>query len=126
MRSVAGAAGAAGSVGLDALGGSINRVSPSATAFVHRDAAFLAQYITKWSASSTGNSVGISRQLAWLREYHRTMRPYASGQAYQNYVDPDLTDWQRAYYGANYPRLQAVKATYDPAGLFRFPQGITA
>jgi FAD/FMN-containing dehydrogenase len=54
------------------------------------------------------------------------MHPYASGQAYQNYVDPDLADWREAYYGANYPRLARIKATYDPGRLFTFPQAITA
>jgi FAD/FMN-containing dehydrogenase len=52
------------------------------------------------------------------------MRPYASGQAYQNYVDPSLANWRQAYYGANYTRLTQVKAAYDPHRLFTFPQAV--
>jgi len=37
---------------------------------------------------------------------------------------PDLPDWQRAYYGANYPRLQRVKAAVNPADLLRSPQPV--
>ncbi len=129
MDQVAGAPGAAGGVALDAFGGAINRVRPQATAFVHRDALFLAQYSTTWTPSAGvvdagASSPEVSNQRAWLASFHAAMGAYASGQAYQNYADPDLAHWQRAYYGANYPRLQRIKAAVDPGNLFRFPQAI--
>jgi FAD/FMN-containing dehydrogenase len=122
MRSVRGAAGGVGGVAFDALGGQVNRVSPAATAFVHRNALFGAQYTTDWTSGAAQS--GISNQHAWLRSFWASMQPYANGQAYQNYIDPDLANWSSAYYGQNYPRLQAVKRKYDPARLFDFPQAI--
>jgi FAD/FMN-containing dehydrogenase len=125
MQRVAGAAGGAGGIALDALGGAINQVKPGATAFVHRDALFDAQYTTNWSNGA--GSTGIANQHAWLRSFWQSMRPYASGQAYQNYIDPDLTAkgaWKAAYYGANFARLAAVKGKYDPTRLFSFPQAV--
>ena len=127
MQQVAGAAGAIGAVAFDAFGGAINRVRPGETAFVHRNTLFLAQYSTGWTDDRPGagvHTLPVRHQLAWLRSLHAAMRPYASGQAYQNYADPDLADWQRAYFGANYPRLQRIKAAVDPADMFRFPQSI--
>jgi FAD/FMN-containing dehydrogenase len=124
LSGIAGAGGGAGSIAFDAFGGAVNKVPANATAFVHRDALWLAQYYTSWTFP--GSASGVARQQEWLRSFYADLHPHASGQAYQNYVDPDLTDWRQEYYGANYPRLQAVKAKYDPSGLFRFPQGITA
>jgi hypothetical protein len=123
LQRVHGAAGGAGGVAFDAFGGAINRVGPAATAFVHRNALFMAQYTTTWRTGAA--SSGIANQHAWLRSCYASMRPYASGQAYQNYIDPDLTNWSQAYYGSNYPRLQQVKAKYDPHQLFSFPQAVT-
>ncbi len=109
-------------IGLDAFGGAINRVPSEATAFVHRNALFSAQYSANWNASDPA-SVAAANQ-TWLANTWQAMRPYASGGAYVNYIDPNLPNWQQAYYGANLPRLQQVKAIYDPGNLFHFAQSI--
>jgi FAD/FMN-containing dehydrogenase len=90
---------------------------------VHRNAFFDAQYYTGWN--NPGSASGKASQFNWLTSYHNSMRPYASGQAYQNYIDPTLTNWRQAYYGGNYPRLSEIKQKYDPHQVFNFPQAIT-
>ncbi|MER5442927.1 FAD-binding oxidoreductase [Streptomyces sp. NPDC002790] len=109
----------AGSVALTALGGAINRVDPTATAFVHRRSRMLAQYIVSWQPNASG---GAAR--SWLSSAHAAMRPYASGSAYQNYADASLKNWKRSYYGDATPRLTKIKHAYDPSGFFDFPQSL--
>ena len=124
LRHIRGAARGSGSIAFDALGGAVNRVAPQATAFVHRNSLFLAQYYTSWR--SPGSASGRRNQHNWITSYYKSVHPHASGQAYQNYIDPSLANWRTAYYGANYAMLSEVKATYDPHDLFKFPQAITA
>ncbi len=44
--------------------------------------------------------------------------------AYVSESDYFLKDWQRAYWGENYPRLLAAKQKYDPEGLFFVHHGV--
>lgn len=111
--------GGGGSITLTALGGAINRVDPRATSFVHRRSRMLAQYIAGWKRGTSG-----SPQQAWLKNAHTSMRRYASGAAYQNYIDPTLKDWRTAYYGDAADRLTRLKKQYDPDRLFDFPQAL--
>ncbi|GHB57429.1 hypothetical protein GCM10010347_29470 [Streptomyces cirratus] len=107
---------------LGECGGAMNRPAPTDTAFAHRGHAFLAQYLAYWPDSAPAAEV--ARHQEWLDGLWRDLRPWASGSAYQNYVDPKLTGWREAYYGPNLARLEEVRRTYDPARLFRFPQAI--
>jgi FAD/FMN-containing dehydrogenase len=116
--------GVAGSGGLafTLTGGTINDVAPAATAFVHRNTRFLLEYNAGWPSGSPASVVSANR--SWLNETWVTMQPYVSEQAYQNYIDPELTDWSTAYYGSNYPRLVEIKSRYDPDNFFHFAQSI--
>ncbi|MFC8520416.1 FAD-binding oxidoreductase [Streptomyces sp. NPDC057257] len=119
LSHIASVQGGAGSIALTALGGAVNRVSPTATAFVHRRSRMLAQYIVSWHAGSAGTTAQ-----SWLTKAHDAMKPYASGAAYQNYTDPTLTNWRKAYYGDAATRLATVKKQYDPNGFFTYPQSL--
>ena len=44
--------------------------------------------------------------------------------AYVSESDYFDKDWQRSFWGSNYPRLAAVKRTYDPEGLFFVHHGV--
>jgi len=96
----------------DAYGGAIAQVGPAATAFVHRDALFCIQYY------------GAGAGTEWIEQAWRRLRPFVSGMAYQNYIDPALNGWQQAYYGKNLARLEATRERVDPHHFFNFPQAI--
>jgi hypothetical protein len=106
-----------GALLLDAYGGAYNRPRPGATAFVHRDMLFSLQYGAYFNGGR-----GASNH--WINGVWRALRPFASGQAYQNYIDPQLGSWQRAYYGKNLARLREIKKQVDPDFRFRFKQAI--
>ena len=108
-----------GALLLDAYGGAYNRPAADATAFVHRDMLFSLQY----GAYFTGYGTASNR---WINGVWRALRPYVSGQAYQNYIDPQLDGWQRAYYAGNLPRLREIKKQVDPDFLLPLQAGDSA
>ena len=110
-------------IAMFALGGEVNRVAPEATAFVHRDGLFIFAAETCWADHDRPDIAAAN--LRWLDKFYEEIFGKTPPEhSYQNFPDPTLRDWRRAYYGANYPRLVRVRQKYDPAGFFRYPQAI--
>jgi FAD/FMN-containing dehydrogenase len=63
--------------------------------------------------------------VAWARNGWERIRPFSTGGNYVNFqlADDDATRTADAY-RSNYPRLQRVKATWDPDNLFRVNRNI--
>ena len=103
-------------------GGVVNQVSPSATAYVHRDSASLLRPAVWWI---NGTPAARQRELLdWMASSWCYIQPFTQDQVFQNWPYEGVTDWKTAYYGANFPRLTQVKRRYDPHDLFRYSQSI--
>jgi FAD/FMN-containing dehydrogenase len=95
--------------------GAACRVAPDATAFPHRNAGYNFLLLSQWTSPADDQP-----NMAWTRERYASMQPFVGTGRYMNYLDhDDMTDAAAAAYGANYRRLQAIKAKYDPANFFR-------
>ena len=121
-----------GMFGLATYGGRINTVAPEATASAQRDSILDTACTTGWL-----DAADEARNLAWVRAFYRELfcetggAPVpgdAIGGALINHPDTDLADpslnasgvpWHTLYYGGGYPRLQRVKARWDPRDVFR-------
>lgn len=114
--------GLGGGLAFDAYGGAVNRVPAGATAFVHRNTICAIQATVTWGGAPSGHAFAAGE--GWLSSVATALAPFTTGGAYQNYIDPRLSDWQHAYYGSNLGRLTQVKRTYDPGNTFHFPQSI--
>ena len=86
---------------LDAYGGALNRPRAAPRRSCTATSA------TRSSTSPT-TTTAARRAARGCGACTRIVAPHASG-AYQNYIDPDLRGWRRAYYGRNLERLETVR-----------------
>jgi aclacinomycin oxidase len=121
-----------GMLGLATYGGRINTVAPEATATAQRAAILDLACTSGWLDAREE-----AQNLRWVREFYRDLFAGTGGvpvpgEAYEgcfiNHPDPDVADpslntsgvaWPTLYYKDNYPRLQRVKARWDPRNVFR-------
>jgi len=105
------------SVHIYQLGGAVSIVPAAATAFSHRDAAFVYNLVGTWLDPA---ETAIHR--AWAKLAFEALRPVSMGASYVNFLadgDEDVV----AVYGANSERLLALQERYDSTDLFRSHRG---
>jgi FAD/FMN-containing dehydrogenase len=105
---------------LEHVHGAVTRVPVSDTAFPHRAVGYNLLVLSQWT-----NHSETDRCIEWARESYAAMKPFLASGRYVNYLDDDETgDPVAAAYGPNYPRLQSLKAKYDPDNFFHMNQNI--
>ena len=99
----------------DHIGAATARVDPHDTAFFWRQGDYVSTVKVQWVDPSHA-----AKMMNFIVKCQRVLLPYAIEQkaAYLNYIDGTVSNWQEAYYGRNYPRLQNVKTQWDPENFF--------
>jgi FAD/FMN-containing dehydrogenase len=93
----------------EVLGGADGRVAPDATAFPHRDMSCDYHILAGWPDGEGDEGV-----MAWVRDFHDAMAPFATGGVYVNLLAEDEPDRIREAYGGNWDRLVQLKQKWDP------------
>jgi FAD/FMN-containing dehydrogenase len=105
---------------LEHFHGAATRVNVADTAFPHRFDGYNFLVLSEWV-----DPVDTDRSIVWARETYAAMLPFMASGRYANYLaDDEIGDPAAAAYGPNYPRLQMVKAKYDPSNFFQINQNI--
>ena len=117
--------------GMATYGGKVNTMAPDATACAQRDSILTTSVTAGWEDPEDEDIT-----LAWVRRFYRDLFADSGGVpipaevssgASINHPDIDLADpewntsgvpWHTMYYRGNYPRLQQVKARWDPLNIF--------
>ena len=107
---------------INTLGGAINNPQLEASAaYPHRKELFLGELQVYWDKASQ-----IAKAVKSVQEIQTLFTKSGITKHYRNYPDIDLPNWQQAYYGDNYARLQGLKRKYDPDNVFQHPQSVTS
>ena len=104
---------------LRVLGGAVSRVPADATAYAHRSQPMLVNVAAFYS---TPDERAVRAQ--WVADFARVVQPNDAG-AYVGFLGDEGEGRVRsAYPTSTWDRLARIKATYDPANLFRLNQNV--
>ncbi|MFL5752004.1 MAG: FAD-binding oxidoreductase [Bacteroidia bacterium] len=102
------------------LGGKISDPElEKASAFPHRAYPYLSELQTYWKKEEQGE-----KMIAAYQEVRDIFQDNGISREYINYPDLGFRNWETAYYGENYKRLQEIKKKYDPENVIRHEQSV--
>ena len=104
------------------MGGAINRVSSTDTAYSERTAQWMSSFDGNWENPEDNDA-----NIAWVRDAFEQVAQYGKGSTYTNFTgqaDETADALTRNAYGPNTARLRAIKKQYDPDNFFRINPNI--
>ncbi len=102
-----------------AWGGAVRRFGPEHSPLAGREAGFIVHPLLLWEDPGDDD-----RLIALGRTFRTDMEPWSVGATYPNFLGQEGAARMRAAYGASAERLAAVKAEWDPHGVFRTHQEV--
>jgi len=96
------------------LGGAAARVASDATAFAHRDAAFILNVVAAWTDAAQA-----AAHVNWARDTYSAMDSVGSEAGYINFIEAEPDRVRSIYPPATYERLQRTKLRLDPDDIFQ-------
>jgi len=94
--------------------GAASRVPVAATSCTLRVTGFDVVIASQWTDPNM-----TERGIKWARDTYASLTPYLAPTRYLNYLEDDVFNAAAVVYGANLPRLRAIKTKYDPDNFFR-------
>jgi FAD/FMN-containing dehydrogenase len=97
------------------LGGAVARVGDDESAYPHRSAAYNVSLDAFWDDPALDETA-----IEWSRSTWDAWRPFANGGVYVNFsgLEDEAEGLRTAVLGSSEARLDAIRAEYDPDGLF--------
>lgn len=103
-------------------GGAVARAGVETSPLAGRGTAFVVHPLLLWEDAADD-----ARMIALGRAYREDLAPFASGAAYLNFLGDEGAERVRAgFEGDSYERLAAVKAKWDPKGVFSGNQSLAS
>ena len=105
---------------INTLGGNINNTEfEKESCYPHRSSPYLSELQYYWDEKKDPKAL-----LKSFDEIQNILYKNGIRKQYRNYPSLGFKDWEKAYFGDGYERLQEIKRKYDPENLFEHQQSV--